>query len=404
MRVGRADAATSPAARDLLAAGETALAAGAWERARDSFEAALAQEVSPDGLDGLARALWWLDRQSAAIDARLRAYALFRRAGEVSRAARIAVWLAHEYSAVHGNEPAAEGWLARAEHVLAGHVDAPERGYLDLARAERCLDPAVAVGHAEAALLLARRLDDPDLEIAALSRLGLVMITLGQVDEGLAHLDQAMAAATGEEAATFEAVAQTCCSLVMACDLAGDDDRLRQWGKVVEGYVHRHNELRLLTFCPTCEADLLRSRDRPGDAEADLVHALAELATTRQRSRCVDPAVRLSQLRIAQGRVEEAEEALAGYGGSSTAVRADAAIRLARGEPAAAVALLNRQLSLISRDGLLAVPLLAQLVEAQLAHGSNADAQATVAELEALAARTGNARVTAVACAAAGSS
>ena len=263
--------ASSPAARALLAAGETALAAGAWESARDSFEAALAQEMTPDGLDGLARALWWLDRQSAAIDARVRAYALFRRAGEIARAARIAVWLAHEYSAVHGNEPAAEGWLARAEHVLAGHVDAPERGYLDLARAERCLDPAVAAGHAEAALLLARRLDDPDLEIAALSRLGLVMITLGQVDEGLAHLDQAMAAATGEEAATFEAVAQTCCSLVMACDLAGDDDRLRQWGKVVEGYVHRHNELRLLAFCPTCEADLLevrrsgrRVRGRPG--------------------------------------------------------------------------------------------------------------------------------------------
>jgi tetratricopeptide (TPR) repeat protein len=241
--VGGVSSPTSPAARDLVAAGELALSQGGWDRARDAFAAAVAQEPSPDALDGLARALWWSGRQAEAIEARVRAYALFRRAGDRRRAVRVALWLAHEYSAVHGNEPAAEGWLARAEHVLSAGQDGPERGYVELARAERCLDPAAAVGHAEAALELARRLDDADLELAALSRLGLATITLGQVDEGLRHLDQAMAAATGEEAATFEAVARTCCSLVLACDLAGDDDRVRQWGTVVEGYVHRHQEL-----------------------------------------------------------------------------------------------------------------------------------------------------------------
>jgi DNA-binding NarL/FixJ family response regulator len=144
------------------------------------------------------------------------------------------------------------------------------------------------------------------------------------------------------------------------------------------------------------------SGDRPDKAEDELVHALAELANAGHRSRCVDPAVRLAQLRIAQGRIEEAEEALVGYGGSPTAVRADAAIRLARGEAAAAVALLDRQLSLISRSGLLAVPLLAQLVEARLADGDGDGARTTAAELDRLAAKTGNARVTAIATAAAG--
>jgi len=398
--MGGVDSASSTAAQDLVAAGELALSEGAWDRACGSFESALAHETSPEGWDGLARALWWLDRPAEAIDARVRAHSLFRRAGDLARAVRIALWLVHEYSAVHGNEPAAEGWLARAEHLLIDQVDVPERGYLDLAKAERCLDPVIAAGYAEAALVLARRLNDPDLELAALSRMGLAQITLGQVDEGLGYLDQAMAAATGEDAATFEAVARTCCSLVLACDLAGDDDRVRQWGKVVEGYVHRHNELPLLTFCPTCGADLLTSGNRRGESEDELVHALAELANTGRRSRCVDPAVRLSQLRIAQGRIEEAEDALVGYGGSPTAVRADAAIRLARGEAAAAVALLERQLSLINRSGLLAVPLLALLVEARLADGDHEGARATATELENLAA--GNARVSAIATAAAG--
>jgi DNA-binding NarL/FixJ family response regulator len=400
--VGGVGPASSPAAQDLIAAGELALARGSWERGRDSFEAALAIERSPEGFDGLARALWWLDRPADAIEARVQAYALFRRVGDRPRAVSIALWLVHEYSAVQGNEPTAEGWLARAEHLLADQADVPERGYLELAKAERCLDPAVAVDCAEAALALARRLGDPDLELAALSRIGLAQITLGQVDEGLGYLDQAMAAATGEEAATFEAVARTCCSLVLACDLAGDDDRVRQWGNVVAGYVRRHNQLPLLTFCPTCEADLLLSGDRPVESETDLVRTLTELANTGHRSRCVDPAVRLAQLRIAQGRVEEAEEVLLGYGGSPTAARADAAIHLARGETAAAVSLLDRQLALINRSGLLAVPLLAQLVEAQLANCDAETAGTTAAELEQLAAQTGNARVTAIANTAAG--
>src|SRR5687768_7414365 len=120
--MGGLDSASSPAARELVAAGGLALSEGAWDRACGSFEAALAHEISPEGLDGLARALWASDRPAEAVDARVRAYALFRHAGDVERAVRIAVWLVHEYSAVYGNEPAAEGWLARAEHLLTDHL------------------------------------------------------------------------------------------------------------------------------------------------------------------------------------------------------------------------------------------------------------------------------------------
>jgi DNA-binding CsgD family transcriptional regulator len=386
----------------LIADGDQALSEGAWGRARDRFEAALAEEKSAEGLDGLARALWWLNRPAEAINARIQAYALFRRAGDPLRAVRIALWLVQEYPAVHGNEPAADGWLARAEHLLSDLDDVPERGHLELARAQRCLDPAVAIGHDEAALELARRLGDADLELSSLSQLGLSEIALGQVDEGMRHLDEAMAAATGDEAATAETVARTCCSLVLACDLAGDPDRLRQWGHVVAGYVHRHNELPLLNFCPSCETDLLTSSARPGDAEEELVHALAELAGSDRRSRCVDPAVRLAQLHITAGRIEDAEDVLVGYSGSSSAVRAGAAIRLARGEPAAAAALLDRQLSVVNRSGLLAVPLLAQLVEARLANGDAEQARTAAEEVERIAVQTGNARARAIAVAAAG--
>jgi DNA-binding NarL/FixJ family response regulator len=112
--------------------------------------------------------------------------------------------------------------------------------------------------------------------------------------------------------------------------------------------------------------------------------------------------VRLAQLRVAAGRIEDAEAVLVGYSGSPTAVRAAAAIRLARGEAAAAAALLDRQLSLVNRSGLLAVPLLAQLVEARLADGDTELARRTADELERIAVQTGNARASAIALSAAG--
>jgi DNA-binding NarL/FixJ family response regulator len=385
-----------------LATGEQALVRGAWEAARSAFEAALGTEESADAFDGLARALWWLDRPAEAIEARISAYALLRRHGELARAVRVALWLVHEYSTVHGNEPAADGWLARAEHLLAEREETPEHGFVELARAERCLDPAVAADHAQVALELARRLDDADLELAALSQVGLAEIALGRVEEGLHRFDEAMAAATGEEAASMEAVAQTCCSLVLACDLAGDADRVRYWGEVVGGYVRRRDQLPLLSFCPTCETDLLAPTERPGETERELTVALAELTGAGRRSRCIEPAVRLAQLRLAQGRVEEAEEVLVGYAGSPAAVRAEAAIRLARGEAAAAVALLERRLGAVGRSGLLAAPLLAQLVDARIANEDGAGAGEAAEQLDALAAQAGNARIAAIAAAAAG--
>lgn len=382
-------------------AGELALRRGAWEQARTAFEAALAEGESADAFDGLARALWWLDRPAEAIDARVRAYALLRGAGQVARAVRIALWLVHEYSAVHGNEPAADGWLARARHLLAGEGEMAADGYLELALAERCIDAATALGHAEAALAVARRLDDADLELAALSRLGLAQITLGNVENGLACLDEAMAAATGEDAASLEAVAKTCCSLVLACDLAGDSDRLRQWGEVVGRFVRRHNELPLLSFCPACESDLLTDRRQQDVSERNLVSALDQLAGSRRRSRCVEPAVRLAQLRIGQGRTEEAAEALVGYGGSPAAARAEATIRLQRGQTDAAIAVLERHLA-AGASGLLAVPVLEQLVDARIAGGDGVGAREAAEQLDALAGRTGSARAAAVAAAAAG--
>jgi len=96
------------------AVGFEALARAEWSAARVAFEAALASgDESPEVLDALGRALWWLRDAEGAVVQRERAYAGFRRRGELARAARIALWLSREYALVWRNDAAANGWLAR---------------------------------------------------------------------------------------------------------------------------------------------------------------------------------------------------------------------------------------------------------------------------------------------------
>ena len=103
----------------------------------------------------------------------------------------------------------------------------------------------------------------------------------------------------------------------------------------------------------------------------------------------VHPATRLASFRVAQGRLEEADQ-LASRRGPPEAVRAMVALHLARGQTALAAARLHRRLNEIGQDNLVTVPLLAQLVEVQLAQPDLGGAAETAEALAAIAARSGH--------------
>ena len=359
--------ATVAQAEDHLATGYEALAAGDWPGAREAFARAVAAVESPEALDGLGRALWWLREERDAVVYRERAYAGFRRDGELARAARIALWLSREYALAFGNETVAGGWLARAERLLRDVAPGAEQGWLDLARSERARVSSESARLASTALDVALERADTDLELRALAQLGFAEISLGQVDEGLAHLDEAMAAATSGEAATLETFADVCCTLMLACERAGDAERPQQWSRVLEEFVRKYDHVTLLAFCRTCCADVFAANGRIDAAEEELVAAIRELTEAGQRSRCVPPAARLAEIRVLQGRFDEAEQLLNGFEDDPDAIRVAAAMRMARGEAQGAEAILVRRLDEIGWTNLLAAPLLEQLVQARLA-------------------------------------
>jgi DNA-binding NarL/FixJ family response regulator len=243
---------------------------------------------------------------------------------------------------------------------------------------------------------------DTDLELRALAQLGLAEVVRGELDKGLRQLDEAMAAATSGEPASLETFADVCCTLLQACDLAGDDERPRQWAQVFEKFVRTYDHVPLLAFCRTCGAGVSVANGRIDTAERELLEALRELTESGQRARCVHPAARLAEIRVLQGRLGEAEQLLVGFEEVAEALQAAVSLRLARGENHAAAALIERRLRETGRTNLLAVPLLAQLVEAKLAAGDLQGARAEAERLADLADDAGRERVRAAAALAGG--
>ena len=98
--------------------GRAALASGDWQRAQCAFERALTAEETPEALEGLGLAAWWLDLAEVVFDARERAYRGYRERDNPVSAARLAVWLAWDSAAFRGEEAVASGWLGRARRLL----------------------------------------------------------------------------------------------------------------------------------------------------------------------------------------------------------------------------------------------------------------------------------------------
>ena len=382
---------------DALARGEEALRTGDWEAARTAFTDALADPEIPEAEEGLGLALWWLHDFEAALAHVERAYAGFRARADDARAARAALWLAREHAAGFGNLAASGGWYARAEGLVGDARDVPERGWLAIARAERTSAPSGVRRHAADALELARRLRDADLEAAALVRVGYAEVASGDVEGGMAKVDEAMAAATGGEVRSLETIGDVICVGIGACEHAADWQRIEQWGQVVERWLATHEHVAVLGFCYACCAEMFVASGQWEMAEGMLAEGLGKMQEAGLRARCVHPAAKLAELRLLQGRIEEAEQLLAGFESLPESTHALAMLHLARDEVALAAAVLHRRLNAVGEDNVLAAPFLALLVDVQLAQGDLERAELTARRLEGVAALSSLPRIEAMA-------
>src|SRR5262249_10705323 len=171
---------TDPACTDLsaqtedpIAVGREALRSGDAAGARLAFEVALAATSRRgDALEGLARAAYIEFDFTAAIDRWNEAYAAHRAADDQVSAVRVARTLAFMHGAVVGDAAVMNGWIARAQTLLAGAAGSAEAGWVALNLGMFEADRTRKEQHFAMALAVARRVGDADLEFVTLAYLG----------------------------------------------------------------------------------------------------------------------------------------------------------------------------------------------------------------------------------------
>lgn len=317
-------------------------AAAEWAAGRDSFAAALAAEPDdPEALDGLGQSLWWLGERNEAIERRRQAYAEFQRRGETRRAGGLAAYLAGE-SRIDGRSASADGWMARARRLLGDAGPCSEQGWLMIEEAKRAANPAASEEHGRAALAIAHEISDPNIECMALAQVGHAVVRQGRVEEGLALLDEAMTVALGGESQDPLACGDACCTTLLVCESLADLDRAAEWCASVVDFAERRRFTPVQSWCRGIYGTVLVRAGEWERAEAVLTEALSRRADRRRGASRVLPLTVLADLRLRQGRTEDAERLLEGLGGQPDALAPLVRLHLARGEPDLAAALLER--------------------------------------------------------------
>ena len=292
-------------------AGDAALSRGAWADARTAFEAALAVRESPEALEGLGVAAWWLDLADVLFDARERAYRLYREREDRAGAARIAVCLAWDCWAFRGEHAVANGWLQRARRLLEDLPDSSERAWLELREGALALledgDPDRAHAHATEGIRAAKASRNLDLEMLGRAVQGLALVASGAVAEGMRLLDEVNAAVVAGELTDLLAIGLACCYMVAACDRVRDYDRALEWVTRLKAFCAKWGLRPLFAVCRTQYASICMWRGTWLEAEQELVAATDELAASRP-AMTADGTVRLGELRRRQGRLIEAAE------------------------------------------------------------------------------------------------
>ena len=361
-----------PSIDSRVGVGFQAVAAGDWCGARDAFSAVLETAEVPEALFGLANVLFWLGDIAGTIANCEKAYAGFRRRGDPMFAAGAALSLVGYNKGYLGNTAAARGWLSRAARIIES--DVPQlRGELLGATAYVTDDPIESEALARQAAEIGRANGNSDLELMAMHAVGQALVQQGRTEEGMSLLDEAMAGVIGGEGGDPLTVAQMSCMTMVVCGSCFDLERATQWVKSLERFIDRYGCPFLYAECRTYYGRVLFENGDWSAAEALLTDAIS-------MSRGVFPAPHafasgtLAELRLAQGRVEDAAKVLRGAEGREEAAEALALLHLAQGEPSAAAAVLRRRLAATSPDRLDVAAVIELLGEAEIALGEHAAA------------------------------
>lgn len=315
-----------------------AIGRGEWSAALELLDAGGAAAKTPAMLELRAQAAYGHGSFEASILAWEDQHNALSESGDHAGAARAAAMVAMFLMIDTGLMAPVRGWLRRAERLVDGHVDSPVLAVVAAVRTyERfmCGDMTSARLHADTAIELGRRLGNQSAEVIGRTAGARITILKGDVEEGLAQLDEVgMLLMSGQVDALTTGM--MLCEVVCAAQGLALYQMASEWTDVMERWghgaafggihgrcrVHRAEILRVSGPCDAAEAAALRACDdlRPW-MRREFGWPLAELGNIRLRKGDLDgaeeaflaahehvwcPHPGLALVRLAQGRLEEA--------------------------------------------------------------------------------------------------
>jgi DNA-binding NarL/FixJ family response regulator len=329
--------------------GRAAVRAQAWTEAYEALARAdAARPLDTPDLESLAEAADMLGRCDDATRLLRRAYTAYAEAGAVGPALRCGYWLCKALT--WGGELAQAGaWLARARRLAATEPGCAECGYLLMLEAELHF----RAGEHARMLEAARRLPeatpgtDPDLAAGTTMIRGLALVSNGEIEAGLAELDDAMVA-VAEGALSARCTGMVYCVVIGVCQELQELRRAREWSQALAEWCAAQPDFTgaYRGLCRVHRVALLQLGGAWPDAVREARLACAQLTAGHGEATAGGAFYQLAELHRLRGEYAEAEQAYRDTLAHGWDAQPGLSLLwLARGQRASATAAIHRALA-----------------------------------------------------------
>jgi len=382
----------APVSDDSPTIARHAFARHAWREAFETFATAQAERaLSVEDIERFAESAWWIGRIDDCIAARERAHAIYMDRKQFRAAAAVAVRLAEDFFRRQAKS-LGNGWLKRAERLLDDVQECAEHGALLRLHAIRALDDGdvdKALGLARRTADIATRFHDRDLQALALHDIGRLLVSKGELAQGMALIDEAMAAAVGGDLGP-EVTGRIYCNMLGTCEKLADYQRAAEWSEEAARWCGQHTESGFPGICRVHRAELMRLRGSWNDAETEALRAAQELQGFYHIA-AGEAFYEIGEIRLRMGDLKRAEEVFhQAHEMGREPVPGLAWLRLAEGKIDSARALIDRAVADRPAGSLERARVLPARVQIALATGDLDVARGSALELDGIAAAYGS--------------
>jgi DNA-binding CsgD family transcriptional regulator len=360
----------------------------AWADAfQGLFRADQEAPLEAEDLELLAMSAYLTGRDDEYLSALERAHHAHLSAGQPACAVRCAFWLGFRVL-MRGETGRATGWFGRAQRLLDRDArECAERGYLLTPVVEQHLaagDFEAAYAAAADAAAIGERCGDADLIACARHQQGRARLQQGQVETGLALLDETMIAVAGGELSPL-VTGLMYCSVIQACQQVYAIDRSREWTAALARWCDGQPDM--VAFAGVCQVHRAEIMQLQG-AWPDAIEAARRACARSQgvnRQAAAAAFYQQAEVHRLKGDFAAAEEAYRSASHLGLEPQPGLALlRLVQGRTDAAAAAIRRAAG-ATTDRLKRMSLLPGYIEIVLATGDVQDARNACRELEEIA-------------------